>query len=220
MTNTTDYRADLERIRRVLATEENNMSEGARVALCEDGMYSCVLVAEDNCQMGGAQWENSELARECSRYAKVLADHNHELEMVQTALGRIFGTLELRPRLGLELLEQRAEVLRTLGGHAEELEEVEAKAKVFSHNIAAADKGRLKDVEQMGFLKRDPVEWTARWEEVIDSVEQQVAEQLAGEPMGMGYCFGYWSAKAAVLADQYGIQWRSPSAMNPRVMFD
>ena len=114
----------------------------------------------------------------------------------------------------------KAEVEFTLVSSAEELEEVEAKAKVFSHNIAAADKGRLKDVEQMGFLKRDPVEWTARWEEVIDSVEQQVAEQLAGEPMGMGYCFGYWSAKAAVLADQYGIQWRSPSAMNPRVMFD
>jgi uncharacterized glyoxalase superfamily protein PhnB len=47
-----------------------------------------------------------------------------------------------------------------------------------------------------------------------------VAEQLAGEPMVMGYCFGYWSAKAAVLSDKFGIEWRSPAAMNPRVMFD
>ena len=39
------------------------------------------------------------------------------------------------------------------------------------------------------------------------------------EPRGMGFCFNYWSAKRAALARR-GIQWRSPSAMNPRVMFD
>ena len=97
---------------------------------------------------------------------------------------------------------------------------MEAKIDLFRRNIAAADKGKLKAVEQTGYLKRDPVEWTARWEEVIDQAEQIVAEQLAGEPMVMGYCFGYWSAKAAVLADKFGIEWRSPAAMNPRVMFD
>ena len=219
MENKTDYRADLERVRQVLSAN-TNISDGVLVALCEEGMYGCVLVAEENSQLGGRMWENSALARECSRYAKVLADHNHELEMVQVALERILAALELRPRLGLELLTQRAEVLKSLGTHAEELEEVEAKIDLFRRNIAAADKGRLKAVEQTGFLKRDPVEWTARWEEVIDQAEQIVAEQLAGEPMVMGYCFGYWSAKAAVLADKFGIEWRSPAAMNPRVMFD
>ena len=219
MENKTDYRADLERVRQVLAAN-TNISDGALVALCEEGMYGCVLVAEENSQLGGRMWENSALARECSHYAKVLADHNHELEMVQVALERILAALELRPRLGLELLTQRAEVLKSLATHAEELEEVEAKIDLFRRNIAAADKGRLKAVEQTGYLKRDPVEWTARWEEVIDQAEQMVAERLAGEPMVMGYCFGYWSAKAAVLSDKFGIEWRSPAAMNPRVMFD
>ena len=37
--------------------------------------------------------------------------------------------------------------------------------------------------------------------------------------MDMGFCHSYWSAKRAALARR-GIEWRSPSAMNPRVIFD
>ena len=53
----------------------------------------------------------------------------------------------------------------------------------------------------------------------LDEVEKEVDEQLKDEPRGMGFCFSYWSAKRAALARR-GIEWRSPSAMNPRVMFD
>lgn len=68
-------------------------------------------------------------------------------------------------------------------------------------------------------LKFDPVERTERWEEIIYEVEKECDRRLKGEPRGMGFCFAYWSVKKAVLA-QYGIDWQSPSAMNPRVMFD
>ena len=70
-----------------------------------------------------------------------------------------------------------------------------------------------------GMLKVDPVQATSQWEEVIYEVEKEVDEQLKDEPRGMGFCFNYWSAKRAALARR-GIRWRSPSAMNPRVMFD
>lgn len=70
-----------------------------------------------------------------------------------------------------------------------------------------------------GILKADPVQATAEWEDVIYDVEKEVDEQLKDEPRGMGFCFSYWSAKRAALARR-GIEWRSPSAMNPRVMFD
>ena len=70
-----------------------------------------------------------------------------------------------------------------------------------------------------GMLKVDPVQATPEWEDVIYEVEKEVDEQLKDEPRGMGFCFGYWSAKRAALARR-GIEWRSPSAMNPRVMFD
>lgn len=70
-----------------------------------------------------------------------------------------------------------------------------------------------------GMLKVDPVQATPEWEEVIYEVEKEVDEQLKDEPRGMGFCFSYWSAKRSALARR-GIEWRSPSAMNPRVMFD
>ena len=70
-----------------------------------------------------------------------------------------------------------------------------------------------------GMLKVDPVQATPEWEEVIYEVEEEVDEELKDELRGMGFCFGYWSAKRAALARR-GIEWRSPSAMNPRVMFD
>lgn len=65
-------------------------------------------------------------------------------------------------------------------------------------------------------LKFDPVERSEGWEKVIYEVEKRI---YSGEPYRMGDCFGYWSRKTAALA-QYGIEWRSPSIMNPRVMFD
>ena len=70
-----------------------------------------------------------------------------------------------------------------------------------------------------GMLKVDPVQATPEWENVIYDVEKEVDEELEDEPRGMGFCHSYWSAKRAALA-RTGIEWRSPSAMNPRVMFD
>ena len=70
-----------------------------------------------------------------------------------------------------------------------------------------------------GMLKVDPVQATPEWEKVIYEVEREVDEQLKDETRGMGFCHSYWSAKRAALAGR-GIEWRSPSAMNPRVMFD
>jgi hypothetical protein len=70
-----------------------------------------------------------------------------------------------------------------------------------------------------GMLKVDPVQATSEWEKVIYEVEKEVDEELKDEARGMGFCHSYWSAKRAALARR-GIKWRSPSAMNPRVMFD
>ena len=68
-------------------------------------------------------------------------------------------------------------------------------------------------------LKFDPVERSGQWEEVIYDVELECARILKDEPHYMGYCYKYWSTKTSVLA-RHGIDWSSPSVMNPRVMFD
>lgn len=67
-------------------------------------------------------------------------------------------------------------------------------------------------------LHFDPVERTPEWEDHIYEVESEVM-RLCGKPGFLGYCFGYWKTKAEVL-EKYGIAWKSPSAMNPGVMFD
>ena len=68
-------------------------------------------------------------------------------------------------------------------------------------------------------LKYDSVEDSEAYLSVIDEVERRLYEELKGEPRHMGFCFRYWSAKSELLAE-YGIKWRSPRIMNPRVMFD
>lgn len=65
----------------------------------------------------------------------------------------------------------------------------------------------------------DPVERTPRWEEVWYDVEEECDRMMKGHPRGMGFCFGFWAAQRQVLK-KYGIVWKSPAEMNPRVLFD
>lgn len=65
----------------------------------------------------------------------------------------------------------------------------------------------------------DEVERSEKWEKEIYDVEKTVARKLKGVSHRMGYCFEYWSTKKTVLA-RHGIEWSSPAAMNPTVMFD
>ena len=68
-------------------------------------------------------------------------------------------------------------------------------------------------------LKFDNVERSPEWEKVIYEVEKELDEELKRETRGMGFCYSYWSAKKAALARR-GIEWASPHATNPGVIFD
>ena len=65
-----------------------------------------------------------------------------------------------------------------------------------------------------GFIKNDPVEKTEEYLAVIDKVEEKIEKTKQ-----MDFCLEYWSLKARFLFE-YGILWRSPSQLNPGVMFD
>lgn len=73
---------------------------------------------------------------------------------------------------------------------------------------------------EIGHLRKDPVEYTMEWEEIYYDVEDELERRFANAPRHMGFCFRYWSAEKELLLDKYGIEWRSPSQMNPGVMFD
>lgn len=71
-----------------------------------------------------------------------------------------------------------------------------------------------------GRLKSDPVEYTPEWEAVYYDVADELDRMFEGTPRRMGFCFRYWQAKQDLLRSRYGIEWRTPSQMNPHVMFD
>ena len=72
-------------------------------------------------------------------------------------------------------------------------------------------------MERRRNLKADPVEMSEEYLAVIDEVEKIIAEQDLNR--GMGSCHAVWALKEELLA-QRGINWSSPAALNPRVMFD
>ncbi len=72
----------------------------------------------------------------------------------------------------------------------------------------------------IGHLRSDPVEYTWEWEYIFYDVTDELDAMFADEHRGMGFCFKYWSKKKDLLKKKYGINWRTPHEMNPRVIFD
>lgn len=70
-----------------------------------------------------------------------------------------------------------------------------------------------------GDLRYDEVEDTLRFMEVNAEVEAKIKRQDGGRRF-MGYCHLFWMKKKSILKEEYGIDWRTPSEMNPYVMFD
>ena len=69
-------------------------------------------------------------------------------------------------------------------------------------------------------LKHDPVEDTEQFKAILPELEAKIEAELKGVERHMGYCFRYWSVKAEILKRDYGIDWSSPSCLNPGVRFD
>lgn len=183
-----------------------------------------VLVAEDNLREQRRFWENSALAEEFLDIAGWLEGFDHKLDDLDQAASRMVDAVYEHPALKIRLLKFRRLVLDRIGslsgGEPGETEDVLMQISRYERNIRHADSGEYDLVEQDGYLKRDPVEWSTAYEKVSDEVERLVEEQLDDHPRGMGFCFAYWSAKKHVLRTKFGIEWRSPSEMNPGVMFD
>lgn len=66
-------------------------------------------------------------------------------------------------------------------------------------------------------LKHDPVEASEAYLAVIDEVEEKIAKNRTMK--GLGSCHEIWHLKFVYLMEK-GIEWQSPSMLNPHVMFD
>lgn len=184
-----------------------------------------VLLAEQNLRNHEKEWEIASLVREFLRYARRLEGYDHLLGRLQWAASRLADTLYGHPRLKVELLELCLILMHRIEARSEHesdsSEELELEISFLGKNIAYADRGELDRISNGdSLLKHDPVEWTARWEEIIDDADRKVEERLSGCQRGMGYCHALWHMRMQVLEDDYGMVWRSPAVMNPGVMFD
>lgn len=168
-------------------------------------------------------WKNLAIAKETFELIKQVGDDEGPLgramgcEMVVEKLSEYDA-----PRFTLEMLRYELKQLRISDEKSEDLTEED----VLDH---IAELERFIDIEHVSYedyrkqshrsLKFDPIERTPLWEEINQEVEAETDALLGDEPRGMGFCFGYWSAKRGVLAKR-GIEWRDPHQMNPGVMFD
>jgi hypothetical protein len=67
-------------------------------------------------------------------------------------------------------------------------------------------------------IKRDPIEETEKFKEIIAEVEHYLDKEFENQE-GFGVCHRYWAEKKKMLA-QYGIDWHSPAELNPDIIFD
>lgn len=165
----------------------------------------------------------ADMVREVIFYARHLGQFEHTLAQAYTVTKRIAECLYEHPRLMLELKLLQLELVNyaeAIEGHEFNItDDLRKEIEQLKSNIQAADEGRFGDIKTTSMLKSDPVEWTAEYEAVIDEADHEAYQHLTDAPRGMGFCFGYWAEKRAALAKR-GIEWRSPSVMNPRVLFD
>ena len=160
-------------------------------------------------QEGWQVWKNIPIALE---YYEILAAHTGVLEWADAIFNEDLLDQRSCPRLCLKFLDL---CLKEAPGNEEYLQ---LKAKWEDYiDLSVPNEEWIK--RYGAHLKFDPVERTPEWEEVCYEVEKECDRRLKGEPRGMGFCFVYWSVKRDVLS-KYGIDWKSPSFMNPRVMFD
>lgn len=171
-------------------------------------------------------WKNVPLAKECVGLLRALDDPEEDSQgkaMVCNAICEQLPEYDM-PRFVLDILHYERELLveaeKDGCGDPEALEAVDFDIQRLNDYID------IRHVDAREFQKRydrmldyDPIERTPEWEKLYCEVEKECDRRLGDAPRGMGFCFAYWSVRREVLA-KHGIQWQSPAAMNPHVMFD
>ena len=69
-------------------------------------------------------------------------------------------------------------------------------------------------------LKYDAIEYDPEFKDIIKSVDQKARDKMECESIsGIGSIHTFWEFKKGLLKKE-GIDWRSPSELNPGILFD
>jgi len=165
----------------------------------------------------------TDMAREVLRLSRHLGQFEHMLSKTYDVTKRMAENLFDHPRLLLELKQVELEALQDIEAQQQHYlnitDDLRKEIDQLRANIQAADEERWEDIKSGRMLKSDPIEWSKAYEDVIDAAHREAYSHLTDCPRGMGFCFAYWAELRNAL-EHYGIEWRSPHAMNPHVMFD
>ena len=68
----------------------------------------------------------------------------------------------------------------------------------------------------------DPQERDSIIGKIIRQAGKEADQQLKDEkfPDGMGYCHVLWGRQQQILKEKYNIDWKTPSQMNPYILYD
>lgn len=68
----------------------------------------------------------------------------------------------------------------------------------------------------------DPQERDPIIGKIIRQAGKEADQQLKDEkfPEGMGYCHVLWGRQQQILKEKYNIDWKTPSEMNPYILYD
>lgn len=172
-------------------------------------------------------WKNIALAQECLTLLRSIDPSSESASgqaLVCTAIAEQLPQYDM-PRLTLEvlrhgysqLLRASEEELKPHPYMKEDLELSIARLEDYIDTDHVSDEAFREKYDRL--LKSDPIERTPMWESIYVEVEEECDRRLGDISRGMGFCYAFWSTKSQVLAER-GIKWRSPSRMNPGVMFD
>ena len=168
-------------------------------------------------------WNVSKTVNKYLEIATQLLEIDMYVDELYAINNRFLDLIFYHPRLKLRLSRFQLNVLIAIEIREDYelglIEDIQKDIDTLEKNIALADAGRQDEIPQAGHLLRDPIEWTAKWENVIDEAERKAYSRLKDYPRGMGFCFSYWAELRDALM-RLGVEWRTPQMMNPRVMFD
>ena len=67
--------------------------------------------------------------------------------------------------------------------------------------------------------KVDMVEYSYQYSTIKDELEELIVKEI-GSGGYLGYCHLYWATKKRILKEKYSIDWKSPSELNPHILYD
>ncbi len=75
------------------------------------------------------------------------------------------------------------------------------------------------------YIPHDPIEDDPKFRDKIAAAEKEaeafVKKNCKQVKKGQrGYCHLFWGAKQRILREKYGIEWKSPSDLNPETRYD